>query len=299
MQYLSVSDYLKRVYQTKVYKLSLTSGCTCPNRDGTIGYDGCTFCSEGGSGEYAAPNLSIADQIRIAREKVDPKISNQILPENRKYIAYFQSYTNTYGDVDRLRHLYTETIKEEQVVILSIGTRADCLSDEMIHMLSDLNKIKPVWIELGLQTIHEKTARQIHRGYSLDVFHQSYLRLKEAGLTVIVHTILYLPGESEDDMLETVRYLAHLKPQIDGIKLQGLQILKGTQLAETYQKQPFYVPSLEEYANMIVQCLKLLPEDVVIHRITGDGPRNLLIAPLWSTDKKKVLNTLKKTIELE
>lgn len=299
MQYLSVSDYLKRVYQTKVYKLSLTSGCTCPNRDGTIGYDGCTFCSEGGSGEYAAPNLSIADQIRIAREKVDPKISNQILPENRKYIAYFQSYTNTYGDVDRLRHLYTETIKEEQVVILSIGTRADCLSDEMIHMLSDLNKIKTVWIELGLQTIHEKTARQIHRGYSLDVFHQSYLRLKEAGLTVIVHTILYLPGESEDDMLETVRYLAHLKPQIDGIKLQGLQILKGTQLAETYQKQPFYVPSLEEYANMIVQCLKLLPEDVVIHRITGDGPRNLLIAPLWSTDKKKVLNTLKKTIELE
>ena len=297
MKYLSVSDYLKNTYNTKVYKLSLQSGCTCPNRDGTISRGGCTFCSEGGSGEYAAPFLAVGDQIKIAREKVDKKISNNIPPEKRRYIAYFQSYTNTYGNVERLKCLYKEAINEEQVVILSIGTRPDCLSEEMIDMLRELNSIKPVWVELGLQTIHEETAIRINRGYELDVFEKSYQKLKAAGLTVIVHTILYLPGEGEDDILETIKYLADLSPGLDGIKLQGLQVLKGTKIGEEYLKEHFYVPSLEEYADTIVKCLRIIPEGVVVHRITGDGPKNLLIEPKWSANKKLVLNTLKTRID--
>lgn len=297
MKYLSVSDYLKITYKTKVYKLSLQSGCTCPNRDGAISRGGCTFCSEGGSGEYAAPFLPIRDQIKIAREKVDKKIANNIPLENRRYIAYFQSYTNTYGDVERLKRLYSEAINEEQIVILSIGTRPDCLSDEIIDMLRELNSIKPVWVELGLQTIHEKTAVRINRGYALDVFERSYQKLKAAGLTVIVHTILYLPGEGESDILETVRYLSDLSPRLDGIKLQGLQVLRGTKIGEEYLKESFFVPSLEEYADTLIKCLRILPKDIVVHRITGDGPKSLLIEPVWSANKKLVLNTLRNRIE--
>ena len=230
MHYLSFNDAMRARFGTKVYRLSLQSGCTCPNRDGTIGTGGCTFCSEGGSGDFAAPFVSIEKQIKEARKRVDAKIPASIAPEDRRYIAYFQSYTNTYGNVDRLRALYTEAISHPQIVALDIGTRPDCLPPEMVEMLRNLqlSSGKPVWVELGLQTIHEETARRIRRGYELPVFEDAYRKLKENGLEVIVHVILGLPGESREDMLDTVRYLSSLAPTPDGIKLQLLHILKGT-----------------------------------------------------------------------
>jgi len=337
MHYLSFNEAMRSRFGTKVYRLSLQSGCTCPNRDGTIGTGGCTFCSEGGSGDFAAPLLPISEQIKEARKRVDPKIPASIAAQDRRYIAYFQSYTNTYGNVDRLRALYAEALSHPQIAALDIGTRPDCLPDEMVQMLRGLqiSSGKPVWVELGLQTIHEKTARRVHRGYELPVFEDAYRRLKEpfgaqdvaaetasgqapetgathwhtapltdrcasatypAGLEVIVHVILGLPGETREDMLETVRYLSHLNPPLDGIKLQLLHILKGTQLAREYEAEPFPLPTLDSYCDLIVDCLKLLPPETVVHRITGDGPKKLLIAPLWSADKKHVLNTLNKKI---
>ncbi len=296
MHYLSLSEKLKSEYGCKVYRLSLQSGCSCPNRDGSLGTGGCTFCSGGGSGDFAAPLLPVKEQLRLAKEKVDGKFPAGTRPEDKKYIAYFQSYTNNYGDPDRLYALYKETISCPEIVILSIGTRPDCLPDEIMEMLRKLNAEKPVWIELGLQTIHEETAERIHRGYPLGTFADAYRRCKEAGLSVIVHVILGLPGESAEDMLETVRYLAALRPAPDGIKLQLLHILKGTALAREYEARPFPVMTLEQYCELVVKCLKLLPPRTVVHRITGDGPKKLLIAPLWSADKKKVLNTLNQYI---
>lgn len=304
MHYLSFNEAMRRRFGTKVYRLSLQSGCTCPNRDGTIGTGGCTFCSEGGSGDFAAPLLPISEQIEEARKRVDPKIPASIAAQDRRYIAYFQSYTNTYGNVDRLRALYAEALSHPQIAALDIGTRPDCLPPEMVQMLRDLqiSSGKPVWVELGLQTIHEKTAHRVHRGYELPVFEDAYRRLKEpfgastTGLEVIVHVILGLPGETREDMLETVRYLSHLNPPLDGIKLQLLHILKGTQLAREYETEPFPLPTLDSYCDLIVDCLKLLPPETIVHRITGDGPKKLLIAPLWSADKKHVLNTLNKKI---
>ena len=345
-----ISDKLKKTYGQKIYKLSLQSGCnTCPNRDGTKGTGGCTFCSEGGSGDFAAPLsncgdthndrttavsqadttfqtgasahsiinsigtsahsiinsigtsahstiTSIDDQIEYARKLVDAKISSKIKPEDRRYIAYFQSFTNTYGDFDTLKALYTDTINRPEIVILSIGTRPDCISEEMLSFLAELNKIKPVWIELGLQTIHEKTAERINRCYTLDVFEETYHRLKAAGLTVITHVILGLPGETHEDMYETVRYLVKLEPQLDGIKLQLLHILKGTRLYDEYLEKPFHIMSLEEYTEVLMNCISLLPEEIVIHRLTGDGPKKLLVEPQWSADKKRVLNTINKAL---
>lgn len=287
---------MKELYGRKVYKLSLSSGCTCPNRDGRIGTGGCTFCSEGGSGDFAAPFTSIDEQIRKARLLVDANIPSKIPSEERRYIAYFQSYTNTYGDTARLKSLYTETINRPEIVALSIGTRPDCLDKEKIGMLQELNRIKPVWVELGLQTIHDRTAERINRGYTLDVFTDAFQRLKAADLAVIVHVILGLPGETEEEMLETVRYLADCKPHPDGVKLQLLHVLKGTKLAAEYEEKPFRIFTLEEYCRLVVRCLQILPEDIVIHRITGDGPKRLLIAPIWSADKKKTLNALNKAI---
>ena len=285
-----LSDFLKQEYGEKVYKLSLSSGCTCPNRDGTIGFGGCTFCSEGGSGEFASAPGNIEDQIREAKKRIEKKTNA------RKFIAYFQSFTNTYGDPVKLEMLYRAAIEQEEIVILSLGTRPDCLSDEMIAMLSRLNRIKPVWVELGLQTIHERTARLINRGYELPVFEDAYKRLKAAGLTVIVHVIFSLPGETPEDMLETIRYLAGLHPTLDGIKIQMLQILKNTQMAASFEKEPFPLLTLEEYADLVFQSIQILPPETVIHRMTGDGPRRLLIAPLWSLDKKRVLNRLRNEI---
>ena len=299
MHYLSFNDAMRARFGTKVYRLSLQSGCTCPNRDGTIGTGGCTFCSEGGSGDFAAPLLSIREQIGEARKRVDPKIPASIAPQDRRYIAYFQSYTNTYGSVDRLRALYSEALACPQIAALDIGTRPDCLPPEMVRMLRDLQagSGKPVWVELGLQTIHEKTARRIHRGYELPVFEDAYRRLKEpSGLEVIVHVILGLPGETREDMLETVRYLSLLTPPPDGIKLQLLHILKGTGLAREYEADPFPLFTLDSYCDLVVDCLRLLPPETVVHRLTGDGPKRLLIAPQWSADKKRVLNTLNRKI---
>lgn len=312
-----ISDELKKKYGQKIYKLSLQSGCTCPNRDGTVGTGGCTFCSEGGSGDFAAPLSNCGDthndrhavvsqagtsdhsiitsidtQIEYARKLVDAKISSKIKPEDRRYIAYFQSFTNTYGDFDTLKTLYTDTINRPEIVILSIGTRPDCISDEMLSFLAELNKIKPVWIELGLQTIHGETAKRINRGYPLQVFEDTYHRLKAAGITVITHVILGLPGETHEDMYATIRYLAGLEPVLDGIKLQLLHILKGTRLYDEYLAEPFHIMSLEEYTEVLMNCIRLLPKETVIHRLTGDGPKKLLVEPQWSADKKRVLNTI-------
>lgn len=298
MNYLSFNDAMRARFGTKVYRLSLQSGCTCPNRDGTIGTGGCTFCSEGGSGDFAAPLLPIGEQIEEARKRVDAKISASIAPQDRRYIAYFQSYTNTYGDPERLRRVYSEALQHPQIVALDLGTRPDCLPPEMIAMLRDLRSEydKPVWIELGLQTIHEKTAGRINRGYKLEVFEDAYRRLKDEGFEVIVHVILGLPGESREDMLETVRYLSLLTPALDGIKLQLLHILKGTELAREYEADPFPLFTLDSYCDLVVDCLKLLPPQTVVHRLTGDGPKRLLIEPQWSADKKRVLNTLSRKI---
>ena len=298
MQYLSFNEAMRARFGTKVYRLSLQSGCTCPNRDGTIGTGGCTFCSEGGSGDFAAPLLPIGEQIEEAKKRVDAKIPSSIAPADRRYIAYFQSYTNTYGSVDRLRALYSEALANPQIVALDIGTRPDCLPPEMLQMLRDLQITsgKPVWVELGLQTIHEDTARRVRRGYELPVFEDAYGRLKNSGLEVIIHVILGLPGETREDMLETVRYLTLLTPPPDGIKLQLLHILKGTELAREYEADPFPLFTLDSYCDLVVDCLRLLPPETVVHRITGDGPKRLLIAPQWSADKKRVLNTLNKRI---
>ncbi len=284
---LDLSDYLKREFGEKVYKLSLSSGCSCPNRDGKLDVRGCSFCSEGGSGEFAAGFKPVKEQIEEAKLLIKKKT------KARKFIAYFQSFTNTYGDVDRLKDLYMQAISEEEVVALSIGTRPDCLANDILKMLEELNEIKPVWVELGLQTIHEKTARDIRRGYKLGVFEEAYKNLKALKIPVIVHVIMGLPGESREDMLDTIRYLANMQPAIDGIKIQNLQILKGTDIGKMYLEEPFAVMDLEEYSNLICDCEKILPPNVVLHRMTGDGPRKLLIEPLWSLNKKHVLNTIR------
>lgn len=305
MRQKMLSEALKERFGTKVYKLSMTSGCTCPNRDGSAGFGGCTFCSEGGSGEFASPLLPPEEQIRLARQRVDAKFPATIPPADRKYIAYFQSFTNTYvrnpQELERLRALYRETILRPEIAALSIGTRPDCLPPDILDMLQELRTCcspqpKPVWVELGLQTIHEGTAQRIHRGYDLPVFEKAVRDLKKIGIEVIVHVILGLPGESREDMLDTVRYLGQMKPSIDGIKLQQLQILRGTQMAADYEEDPFPVMTLDQYCALIRDCLQALPDEIVLHRLTGDGPKSLLIAPAWSADKKRVLNTMRKAI---
>lgn len=303
MRQKMLSEMLKERFGTKVYKLSMTSGCTCPNRDGRIGYGGCTFCSEGGSGEFAAPFLSPEEQIQAARQRVDAKFPARIPLSERKYIAYFQAFTNTYArnpeELERLRRLYAQTLQRPEIAALSIGTRPDCLPPEILGMLRELRAVqpeKPVWVELGLQTVHEKTAERIRRGYPLPVFEKAVRDLKEIGIEVIVHVILGLPGESREEIIGTVRYLGQMEPAIDGIKFQQLQILRGTQMADEFRKTPFPIMTLEEYCALVRDCLQVLPDDIVIHRLTGDGPKSLLIAPLWSGDKKRVLNTMRKAV---
>ena len=239
----------------------------------------------------------IGVEIERAKALVRRKLPANAAEADEKYIAYFQSYTNTYGDTDRLTRLYRKTMERPDIVALSVGTRPDCLEDDKIRMLSELNQIKPVWVELGLQTANDRTAERIHRGYETCVFTDCYRRLKAAHLTVIVHVILGLPGENREDMLDTIRYLVHLEPALDGIKLQMLNILEGSSLAEEYRRHPFPQMSAEEYGDLVVECLKLLPKGTVIHRMTGDGPRKLLISPSWVTDKKRVINLLRRKIE--
>lgn len=293
MNYITLSEHYRRRFGCKVYKLSLQSGCSCPNRDGNIGFGGCIFCSEGGSGDFAALLLPIEEQIQIAKHRVEHKLPKD---KSGRYIAYFQSYTNTYGDVKRLSVLYRKTLSFPEIVGISIGTRPDCLPEEMLDMLSELNTIKPVTVELGLQTVHNKTAEKIHRGYNTDVFEKAYKSLTLRGIEVVVHVILGLPGENIADMLDTIDYLAELKPVLPGIKLQLLHILKGTALAAEYSKNHFPIFTMDEYTDLVVECIRRLPEETVIHRMTGDGPKSLLIAPEWSGDKKRVLNMLNRKL---
>lgn len=293
-RYHSLDYELKHNFGQKIYKLSLNGQMSCPNRDGTIDTRGCIFCSEGGSGDFAStPGLSITKQIEEAKKRVAAKVIHE---EQIKYIAYFQAYTNTHAPAVYLRPLFTEAITHPDIVILSIATRPDCLGDEVLDLLEDLNRIKPVWIELGLQTIHEKTAAVIRRGYPLSVFEQAVRRLHHLGIPIIVHTILGLPFETKQDILMTIKYLGRLPLQ--GIKLQLLHILKGTELGNLYEEGHYFgILSLEEYIDIVISCLEQLPKEMVIHRITGDGPKKLLLAPLWSGNKKLVLNSIHKQLK--
>lgn len=289
MEYLSFNKYLKDKFGQKVYKISLDGGFTCPNRDGKTGTRGCIFCSKGGSGDFAeSREMSITEQIESGKKKVEKKI------KSGKYIAYFQAFTNTYAPVEMLRQKYEEAINHPDIVALSIATRPDCLGDDVLRLLDEMNKIKPVFVELGLQTIHQKSAKYIRRGYDLSVYDKAVRDLKEIGVNVVVHVILGLPNESENDMLETVKYVC--ESGANGIKLQLLHVIDGTDLAKDYEKGLFKTLEFDEYVNLIVKCVKIIPKDIVIHRLTGDGAKKDLIAPLWSADKKRVLNAINKAL---
>ena len=291
MKYTTLNNYLKERFGEKVYKIALNGGFTCPNRDGKIGTRGCIFCSKGGSGDFAeSPDLTITEQIENGKKRLEKKI------KNGKYIAYFQAFTNTYAPVEKLRAIYTEAIIHPDIVALSIGTRPDCLGDDVLALLDELNKIKPIFVELGLQTINEDTARYIRRGYTLEVYDKAVADLHKIGINVVTHIILGLPGESKNDMLKSVEYACKVT---DGIKLQLLHILKGTDLAKDYEQGKFEALTLEQYTEIIKECIQIIPENVVIHRLTGDGAKKDLIAPLWSADKKTVLNTINRALKDE
>lgn len=297
--YYSLDYYYKQTFGQKVYKLSLNGGFTCPNRDGTLGRRGCIFCSAGGSGDFApSPALSITKQLSAAKILVSKKIRNA---EAALYIAYFQAFTNTYAPLATLRRIYEEALQDSQVVGLAIGTRPDCLPDDVVTYLSELNQRKPVYVELGLQTIYEKTADYIRRGYPLSVFEDAVARLSNANIPVVVHIILGLPGETEEMLIQTIQYLNRLP--IQGVKLAMLHVLKGTDLAQAYtaslQSGNMFLPqyTLEEYCNLVTTLVGYIRPDIVIHRLTGDGPKSLLISPLWTADKRRVLNTLAATFK--
>ena len=279
----TLSQYYKETFGCKVYKLSLDGGFTCPNRDGTLGTGGCIFCT--GSGEFAEGG---PDPIPVQLERAKSRVRDK--NKNGKYMAYFQAFTNTYAPVEQLRRLYYAAIAPEEIVGLSIGTRPDCLGEEVVALLGEINAIKPVSVELGLQTIHETTARYLRRGYEGPVYYDAVRRLKAAGIDVVTHIILGLPGETEEMMLETTR--AAVAAGTDGVKFHLLHVLRGTDLAGDYGEGKFSCLTLEEYGELLKKCVALLPDSVVVHRITGDGAKKDLIAPLWSADKKRVLNYL-------
>lgn len=307
-RYHSLDYYLKNTYGTKMYKLALNAGMTCPNRDGKLGTTGCIFCSQGGSGEFAASKyLSIPEQIEEAKLLINTKVKRSIKVgddsynvsddgltsedaklKKVKYIAYFQAYTNTYAPINYLRKVFYEAVKSSDVEIISIATRPDCLGPDVLDLIAEINRIKPVWIELGLQTIHEKTAKVIKRGYKLNVFETAVNDLNKIGVNIIVHLILGLPGETEQDMLDTINYIA--KQQIHGVKLQLLHILKNTALVNLMPSM--HILTMEEYTDLVIKCIERLPQEMVIHRLTGDGPKGTLLAPLWSKDKLTVMNTI-------
>ena len=289
MEYLSFNKYLRDKFGQKVYKISLDGGFTCPNRDGKLSTRGCIFCSKGGSGDFAeSREISITEQIENGKKRVEKKI------KDGKYIAYFQAFTNTYAPVEALRQKYEEAINHPDIVALSIATRPDCLGEDVLRLLDEMNKIKPVFVELGLQTIHPKSAKYIRRGYDLSVYDKAVKDLKKIGINVVVHVILGLPNESEEDMLETVKYVC--ESGANGIKLQLLHVIDGTDLAKDYEKGLFKTLEFDDYVKLIVKCVKIIPKDIVIHRLTGDGAKKDLIAPLWSADKKKVLNAINKAL---
>ncbi len=297
--YTSLSDYLKSEYGEKLYKLSLSSGCTCPTRDGSIAVGGCIFCSEGGSGDFAAKSAGKENGAIVTPDELDLQIKEAKRRVSKKahadrFIAYFQSYTNTYGDIQALKELYTAAIKRPDIAVLSVATRPDCLPDEVVGMLSDLNKIKPVWVELGLQTSNEASAKYIRRAYKNGIYKDAVSRLNRAGIKVVTHIILGLPGETYDDMKASLDYAVSCGTW--GVKLQLLHVLSGTDLEKDYRAGMFSVMNMDEYVSTVTSLVKTLPENIVVHRLTGDGPKNLLIAPLWSADKKRVINALNKSL---
>ena len=278
-----LNAYLREKYNKKIYKIALSAATTCPNRDGKIGTGGCIFCSDG-SGEFSVQvSVNIDEEINTAIEKISSKVK-----EETGYIAYFQAYTGTYGDLIRLEGIYTEAAKNPYIEALSIGTRPDCLDDDVMDMLIRLNKIKPLMIELGLQTCKKESVDYIRRGYDNQVYEEAVSKLRSQGIEVVVHIILGLPYETKEDMLNTIRYIN--KTDVQGVKLQLLHILEGTDLAIDYEQGKFDVLSLEEYGDILCELLEELREDIVVHRLTGDGAKKLLIAPKWSGDKKRVLN---------
>lgn len=289
MKYYSFNEYLKNTFGQKIYKISLNAGFTCPNRDGKIGTRGCIFCSKGGSGDFAEnPNLSITEQIEQGKKRVEKKI------RSGRYIAYFQAFTNTYAPIETLREKYFEAVNHKDIVALSIATRPDCLPDDVIALLDEINKIKPVFVELDLQTINEKTAEYIRRGYPLSVYDESVEKLKKIHVNIVTHIILGLPNETKEDMINSVKYVCD--GRTDGIKLQLLHVLKGTDLAEDYSAGKFKALEFDEYLDIIKDCVSVIPDNIVIHRLTGDGAKKDLIAPLWSADKKRVLNSINKAL---
>ena len=289
MRYNSLNNYLREKFGKKVYKISIDGGFTCPNRDGTLGNRGCIFCSQRGSGDFTPDkNLSVTQQIEEGKKRVISKTNDNA------FIAYFQAFTNTYAPVNVLKELFYEAINHKDIVALSIATRPDCVGEEVLSLLKELNKIKPVWVELGLQTTKESSVKYIRRAYDTSVYVQTAKKLKQSGIEVITHIILGLPGETKEDMLNSVKFAGKYT---DGIKLQLLHILKGTDLYTDYMNSKLKVLTLEQYVDILCDCINILPQNVVIHRLTGDGDKKLLVAPLWSGNKKNVLNTINKALE--
>ena len=284
---LTVSDYCKNKYGEKLYKISLSGGFTCPNRDGTLGNRGCIFCSEGGSGDFAeSASLSVAEQIDLAKMRLEKKF------HGNHYIAYFQAYTNTYASLEYLKSLYDPVADREDIKVISIATRPDCLPKEALEYLGELQNKKDLWVELGFQSCNEKSVKYIRRGYENEVYKDAISRLNELGIHTITHIIVGLPGETKEDVIKSVRYAVAAGTK--GIKLQLLHVLKGTDLADDYEKGLFKVLEEDEYFDIIKACLKEIPNDVVIHRLSGDGPKSILIAPMWSANKREVLNRINK-----
>lgn len=283
--YKTLSQHYREKFGCKVYKLAIDGGFTCPNRDGTLGFGGCIFCSGTGSGDFAVSGTSITQQLEKAKEKVAFK------NKHGKFIAYFQSFTGTYAPAERLEALYRAAMEPEEIVGLAIGTRPDCLPQETVNLLAELNQIKPVSVELGLQTIHESSARYIRRGYDTEVYFDAVHRLKAAGLEIVTHIIIGLPGETAEMMVQTTQ--ASVSAGTDGVKFHLLHVLQGTDLAVEFEKGAFQCMTMEEYAAALKACLAVLPAQTVVHRITGDGAKKDLVAPLWSADKKKVLAFLR------
>ena len=290
--YYSLNQYLKKKFGCKVLKVSLDAGCTCPNRDGTLDTRGCVFCSKGGSGDFAGDRrLSIKEQLRLGKEFIKAK-NPKLGPV--KYIAYFQAFTNTYGDINELKNKFYDAITDPEVCVLSIATRPDCLPNDVLSVLAELNRIKPVWVELGLQTIKPESIEYIRRGYPNEVYDKAVNDLTNLGIEVITHVILGLPKETREDMLSTVRYVGASGSK--GIKLQLLHVLKETDLYDDYKAGFFETLSMDEYIDIVVDAIKVLPKDMVVHRLTGDGDKKILVSPMWSANKKAVLNALSRRL---
>lgn len=289
-RYYNLNYFLREKFGEKVFKISLDGGFSCPNRDGKISNGGCVFCSERGSGDYAGSR-----RCSITKQFNDIKTMMANKWKSGKYIAYFQAYTNTYAPVEELRQKYEEAINQEGVVALAIATRPDCLQDEVLDLIEELSKKLYVWVELGLQTINDDIAKKINRGYDLKVFDDSMAKLKERNIDVVVHSILGLPGESQESMLKTIDYIGHCGAK--GIKLHLLHLMKDTKMVELYESGELKFLSKEDYINLICKAISILPKDIVIHRLTGDAPRELLIGPMWSLKKWEVLNAIDKTLE--